>query len=236
MRTSILNLLIVIILSLSATPIHAELSKGLAAYKNGDYQSAYKEFYAASLTNNPDAIYTIGTMYTEGKGVGKDLNQAAIWFEKAAQLGHTFSQYNLANMYYFGQGVPQDYFKALLLYKKASDKGMKEAQYNAGKMFEMGLGVTQDYNLAAKLYESAGRKGDGMAQRDLAIFYAKGWGVPKDLVLALALLEISTRNGGEDCEKCRNSITDKLTLNEVNRAHLIAQGWVLGQPLPKSSY
>ena len=52
--------------------------------------------------------YALGNRYRQGQGVAQDEQQAAQWYQKAANQGHAVAQYNLGVMYYNGLGVPQD--------------------------------------------------------------------------------------------------------------------------------
>jgi hypothetical protein len=77
--------------------------------------------------------------------VEADYNQAARWFQKAAESGDPKAQQNLAMMYYKGQGLNQDYHQAAKWYLKAADNGDSKAQHNLGIMYCKGQGVIVDY-------------------------------------------------------------------------------------------
>ena len=47
-------------------------------------------------------------MYTRGKGVVEDAEEAVKWYRKAAEQGNDEAQNNLGLMYEDGRGVPQD--------------------------------------------------------------------------------------------------------------------------------
>jgi TPR repeat protein len=67
-------------------------------------------------------------MYSMGEGVEKNDQEAAQWFEKAANAGNSAGLYNLAGMYERGQGVPYSLDKAKELYRKSAALGNAEAQ------------------------------------------------------------------------------------------------------------
>ena len=48
-------------------------------------------------------------MYFKGRGVSRDYNEAAKWYNKAAEQGVAYAQNNLGSMYYDGRGVSRDY-------------------------------------------------------------------------------------------------------------------------------
>jgi TPR repeat protein len=64
------------------------------------------------------AMFNIGTMYREGKGVPKDANQAVAWYTKSANAGESVAMYNLGMMYYKGDEIPANREQALIWLKK----------------------------------------------------------------------------------------------------------------------
>ncbi len=84
----------------------AGLDEANAAYDKNDYASALKEFKPLALLGNAVAQNKLGVMYSAGRGVQKDDNQAADWFRKAAEQGNSRGQFNLGVMYATGRGVP----------------------------------------------------------------------------------------------------------------------------------
>src|ERR1035441_2202299 len=79
--------------------------------------SAFKSLLAlgglrekSGFADRGDAIvqFGMGCDYFFGEGVPQDFPQAAIWFRKAAEQGHTGAQINLGTAYSRGLGVPQD--------------------------------------------------------------------------------------------------------------------------------
>jgi len=51
------------------------------------------------------AQFNIGNMYSAGRGVGKDLFEASLWYRQAAEKGITEAQFNLGLAYETGRGV-----------------------------------------------------------------------------------------------------------------------------------
>ena len=69
---------------------------------------------------HPEAIYNLGLMFAYGRGVGKDYQRAAMWFEQGCdQMNHGLSCMFLATMNIYGNGFDVDYDAALLWMKKA---------------------------------------------------------------------------------------------------------------------
>lgn len=65
-------------------------------------------------------------------GAAQDCVQAAHWYRKAADQGHSLAQFNLAMMYAAGQGVPRDEAQSRAWMQKSADLGDAGAQYNVG--------------------------------------------------------------------------------------------------------
>ena len=61
--------------------------------------------YAASYFGDPDAQYSLATMYLAGDGGEKSARQAARWFKLAARKGHVGAQAEFGRMLYEGIGV-----------------------------------------------------------------------------------------------------------------------------------
>jgi len=71
----------------------------------------------------------------DSDGREQSYTDAAHWFRKAAEQGHTGAQYNLGMMYLEGNGVEQSDAEAVRWYKMASEQGHARAQYNLGAMY-----------------------------------------------------------------------------------------------------
>ena len=67
-----------------------------------------------------------------GTGVVKDQKEAATWYRKAADKGHSKGQYNLGVCYAEGEGVIKDQKEAATWFSKAADQAHKDAQFNLG--------------------------------------------------------------------------------------------------------
>src|SRR5258708_26791723 len=63
-------------------------------------------------TGDPTAQAYLGYLYAVGRGVPQDYTQAAIWYRRAAEQGHSGAQYELGLLYDKGQGVPVNVIQA----------------------------------------------------------------------------------------------------------------------------
>ncbi len=141
MKTSELILLLLIVYPLFG---YADFKEGGEAYINGDYEAAANEFIPLAERGDHRAMYALGSMYSEGHGVEKDLKKAYELFSEAAKNGRADAMYKLGLMYEHGQGVEQNSKKAIRYYKKSAQKGYPLAQYRFGLMYEKGFGVKQN--------------------------------------------------------------------------------------------
>ena len=88
----------------------------------------------------------VGESYAAGNGVTKDLNQAAVWYRKAADKGSAAAALHLAQLYRDGgKGLLRDMVQAAEWYRKAADQGDAGAQATLGVLYSIGQGVAQDY-------------------------------------------------------------------------------------------
>jgi TPR repeat protein len=133
-----------LLLTLMAAPAAADGATGLKAYQAGDYATAFKEFMPLAEAGQSPAQAAIGDMYLNGQGVPQDVNQAAIWLEKAAEGGNARARYQIGNMYAGGMGVPVDEMKASYYLLKAANQNMAVAQLAMAQRFYHGQGVPKD--------------------------------------------------------------------------------------------
>lgn len=96
----------------------------------------------------PEAQYEAGAMARDGIGVEQDFEQAAEWFEHAAEQGHGPSQLALARLYLQGVGIERN----------------EELAY-----FWASLAVRADSGLAALAERVRGRAGRRLAPAELRV-------------------------------------------------------------------
>jgi TPR repeat protein len=94
--------------------------------------------------------------YFAGRGVPKDLAQAAYWYRKAADQGNPAAQVYLGYLYSAGVGVPQDTAEAIRWYRRAAASDSSVAEVNLAGHYMRGEGVKQDTAEALRLLRSAG--------------------------------------------------------------------------------
>jgi TPR repeat protein len=95
-----------------AAPAWTGYDEGIAAYKRGDYETAFQEMKPLAEQGHAPAQASLGFAYDTGQGVPQDYAVAAKWYRKAAEQGNAGAQYNLGQLYRWGQGVPEDAVRA----------------------------------------------------------------------------------------------------------------------------
>src|SRR5947209_1013288 len=89
--------------------VHAgPFEDAVAASERGDYVTALRLYRSMAEQGNGNAQFSLGTLYEQGRGVTKDLSQAANWYDLAAKQGHPIAQLNLGILYDNGRGVVRD--------------------------------------------------------------------------------------------------------------------------------
>jgi TPR repeat protein len=104
------------------------LRAGNAAYGRGDYVTAYQAWKALADAGYAVAQYNIAAMYESGRGMGRDLGEAARWYKLAAESSYPDALYRLARFADSPElaraaGVPYDPAQALDLDRQAASYG-----------------------------------------------------------------------------------------------------------------
>jgi TPR repeat protein len=164
------------------------LEEGLDAYQEKDYLKAVQTWRPLAQAGDREAQYRLGVMYAEGKGVGANDAEAALWFERAAEQGEPMAQYNLGASYVEGAGVRKDMETAAKWFRRAADQGIPLAQLNLGLLYASGAGVPQDNVEALKWI-------------DLAIFALPAGGIRSDAARAVA--DIAAKMDSEQVQQAK---------------------------------
>lgn len=123
-----IRLIALILLALSAGAVRADFNDGVVALMMGDYDKALSILVPlAETADHAYAQYFVGRMYASGQGVEQNMETAAKWYRKAAELGVADAQYRLGSMYEAGDGVPRDMESAYSWYTVAAHLGNAKA-------------------------------------------------------------------------------------------------------------
>lgn len=84
---------------------------------------SFEETLNAAEQGNADAQLALSHLYYHGRGVPKDLVEAAKWYRKAAEQGDASAQHTLGGVYHRGDGVPKDDVEACAWCSVAATNG-----------------------------------------------------------------------------------------------------------------
>jgi len=84
----------------------ADITLATTAFEKGEYTAAMKEFKVLADDGNPTAQNYLGRIYSEGRGIPKNISEAVKWYRRAARQGNAESQYQLGSFYSSGMVVP----------------------------------------------------------------------------------------------------------------------------------
>jgi len=118
-----------------------------------------KQISLLSKSEDPVAHYQLGQLYARGIGVEENKQTALIWFEKAAEAGHSKAQFELARIYWKGDGVAADKVLSAQWAKAAAEKHVTEAEYLYGAMLVNGDGVKRNLPEGIDWITKASQKG-----------------------------------------------------------------------------
>lgn len=93
----------------------------------GTAERAVALFREAAAAKSPGAMASLGMMYAEGRGVGRDYEAAMRYYQAAARLGSAHAMEGMGVLYANGQGVPRDIEQALAYWMAAAAAGDGEA-------------------------------------------------------------------------------------------------------------
>jgi hypothetical protein len=92
----------------SAHAVSAGTDEGIEALRAGDVAKAKSEFEGAAKQGDARAMYLIGRMNHEGRGVPVNEAEAAKWYKQAAEKGNADAQNALGTMYTAGKPMTRD--------------------------------------------------------------------------------------------------------------------------------
>ncbi len=171
------------------------------------------------------AQYEVGTRYTEGRGVGRNLKAAAAWYERAARQGSAPAQYRLASMFEKGSGIDKNLQQAKYWYEKAATAGNARAMHNLGVLHaEGGLG-SPDFQKAAEWFYQGASHGIKDSQFNYAILLVRGLGVKQNLAESYLWLALVAEQGDRDAASKRDQLAEKLDPRTLAQAKERVKNW-----------
>jgi len=121
--------------SIAGPAVAGPYEDALAAWRRGDYATAYRLWGPVADQGDPDAQFYLGFINEYGQGVPRNDVEANRWYRKAADQDHALAQFTLGNLYANGEGSPRSDSEAARWYRLAADQGLAGAQFNLGMMY-----------------------------------------------------------------------------------------------------
>lgn len=167
----------------------------LSVYENTEEEKAEQVQVLEKLWNAgfTVAAHQLGKCWRDGMGVLPDDEQAELWFHRAAEAGHDFSQYALGKLLQ-GQKRMEE---AVSWYEKAAAQGNPYAAYRLGKLYLEGKDVPKDVAKAVEYLSDAAQEGNQYAQYTLGKLYLIGEDVARDQEQAYRWFWASASQGNE---------------------------------------
>ena len=148
-----------VLLTTTAGDAWADVEAGIAAYKDGNFDTAVAEFQQHAA--DPKASYYLGLMHERGVGGLLENYATALKFvETAGQSGHIEAQLKAASMYEAGLGAPQSSRKAAEWNLRAAEQGDVRGQLRIGLAHRDGTGVPRDKYRASLWLGRAAEQGN----------------------------------------------------------------------------
>lgn len=97
----------------------------------------------------------------------KDMEGAAMFYKRAAEVGHLRAMCSYGKCLYTGSGTAKDPAEAFRWFKTAADENMNIAQYNLGVMYLKGVYVPKDLGEAKRYFSLAAGNGHEEAAKIL---------------------------------------------------------------------
>jgi localization factor PodJL len=178
---------------------------------------------AAALRGDPTAAYEIGVRYAEGKGVASNFDEAAKWYDRAAQAGLVPAVFRLGTFYEKGLSVKKDVDIARRYYMQAAERGNAKAMHNLAVLDADGGGKGANYKSASQWFRKAADRGVADSQFNLGILYARGIGVEQNLAESFKWFSLAAAQGDGDAAHKRDDIAKRLDVQSLAAAKLAIQ-------------
>lgn len=178
---------------------------------------------AAALKGDPTAAYEIGVRFAEGKGVTANFDEAAKWYDRAAQAGVVPAIFRLGTLYEKGLSVKKDVDIARRYYMQAAERGSAKAMHNLAVLDADGGGKGANYRNASQWFRKAADRGVADSQFNLGILYARGIGVEQNLAESFKWFSLAAAQGDADSVRKRDDIAKRLDAQSLAAAKLAIQ-------------
>jgi localization factor PodJL len=188
----------------------------------------------AALKGDPTAAYEVGVRFAEGKGIAPNLDEAAKWYDRAAQAGVVPALFRLGTFYEKGLSVKKDVDIARRYYLQAAERGSAKAMHNLAVLDADGGGNGANYKSASHWFRKAADRGVADSQFNLGILYARGIGVEQNLAESFKWFSLAATQGDADAGRKRDDVAKRLDAQSLAAARLAIQTFTV-EPQPEDA-
>ncbi len=161
--------------------------------------------------------------FAEGKGIAPNFDEAAKWYDRAAQAGVVPALFRLGTFYEKGLSVKKDIDIARRYYMQAAERGNAKAMHNLAVLDADGGGKGADYKNASQWFRKAADRGVADSQYNLGILYARGIGVEQNLAESFKWFSLAAAQGDAESARKRDEIAKRLDAQSLAAAKLAIQ-------------
>ena len=173
---------------------------------------------SAAVAGDAAAAYEVGVRFADGRGVPASLEEAALWFERAANKGVAPAQFRYASLLEKGQGVKKDLVQARRLYIAAAGKGNAKAMHNLAVLYAEGIEGKPDFATAAQWFRKASLLGVADSQFNLGVLCARGLGTEKNMVESYKWFALAAAQGDKEAAKKRDEVAGRMEADDLAAA------------------
>jgi localization factor PodJL len=188
----------------------------------------------AAMAGDAAAAYEVAARFAEGRGVPVSLEDAARWYERAANKGLAPAQFRYASMLEKGQGVKKDLAQARRLYLAAAAQGNGKAMHNLAVLYAEGIEGKPDYGTAALWFSKAAQRGIADSQYNLAVLCARGLGTEKSIGDAYKWFALAAAQGDREAAKKRDDVASHLDAEALAAAQRAVKNFA-AEPQPEGA-
>jgi localization factor PodJL len=189
---------------------------------------------AAALKGDAAAAYEIATRFADGRGVAQNFDEAAKWFDRAAQAGVVPAIFRLGTFYEKGLSVKKDVDIARRYYLQAAERGNAKAMHNLAVLDADGGGKGANYKSAAQWFRKAAERGVADSQFNLGILYARGIGVEPNLAESFKWFSLAAAQRDGDAATKRDDVAKRIDAQSLAAAKLAIQTFT-AEPQPEDA-
>ncbi len=191
-------------------------SQRLQAILEGFKKDQLPDIEARAEKGEPQAQFTLGVLYANGRGVKPNPGKAVEWLSRAASQDIGEAMTLLGWMYANGHGVASSAKKARDYFQKGARRGDSDAQCSLAELLIEGAHPgTPAATEALGLYEQAANQGHPKALYVLGKLLSEGSLVAENAEAAFQWLTLAVMNGSEPAQRELQMLTARLDQSEI---------------------